>query len=156
MTLRAVEACRRAQFNFQSWMSLSGDAKPKCLLILGDFLVFEEARGGAVQICTRTRFSRAQPFLLESYGLVTSHQCNYTSSQPLFFGFISVYKYRYSLCDTFYQNVPSLTRLRTPYEYCAFRSFQSEYELLQISHRMGFSARLRSCNHLSKVPRALI
>jgi len=74
VTWRAAEPCRRAPFDFQSWISLSGDANRKCLFILGDPLIFEEAHGGAVQICTRTGFSRAQPFLLESYGLVTSHQ----------------------------------------------------------------------------------
>jgi len=72
VTWRAVKPCCRAPFDFQSWMSLSSDAKPKCLFILGDPLVFEEARGDAVQICTCTVFSRAQPSLLESNGLVTT------------------------------------------------------------------------------------
>ena len=51
------------------------------------------------------------------------------------------YKYRNWLCDTFYQKVPSLTKLRTPYVYCSKCSFQSEYMLLKISHRMGLNAR---------------
>ena len=64
----------RPPFDFKSWMSASGDAKPKCLSILAAPPVFEETRGGAVPFWTRTEFSSAQLFLLESHGLVTSHQ----------------------------------------------------------------------------------
>ena len=72
-------------FNFQLWMSASGDANPKCLSILAAPIVFEETRGGVVPFWTRAEFSSAQFFLLEPYGLVTSHQYNYASSPPTFF-----------------------------------------------------------------------
>ena len=63
----------------------SSDAKPKCLFILAAPLVFEETRGGVVPFSKRAEFSSTQLFLLEPYGLVTSHQYNYTSSTPHFF-----------------------------------------------------------------------
>jgi len=48
VTWRAADPRRRAPFDFQPWMALSGDAKPKCLSILAAPLVFEETRGGVV------------------------------------------------------------------------------------------------------------
>jgi len=64
----------RLPFDFQPWMSASGDAKPNCLSILAAPLVFEETRGGVVPFWMRAEFSSAQFFLLKPYGLVTSHQ----------------------------------------------------------------------------------
>jgi len=74
VTWRAVDLRRRAPFDSQPWKSLSGDAKQKRLALLVAPLVLEEARGGAVPICTRAGFPPAQPFLLEPYGLVTGQQ----------------------------------------------------------------------------------
>jgi len=67
--------------------------------MLGDPLVFEEARGGAVQICTRTGFTRATIFTGAIRTLVTNKLHFLTTH--FFFNPISVYKYRYSLCDKF-------------------------------------------------------
>ena len=63
VTWRAVDPHRRAPFDFQPWMSLSGDAKQNCLSILVAPFVFEEARGGAVPICMCAVVFRAQPFI---------------------------------------------------------------------------------------------
>jgi len=71
VTWRAADSRRRAPFDFQPCMSFSGDAKQIFLFILVAPPLFEEVRGGAVPIYTRTGVSRTQAFLLGPYGLVT-------------------------------------------------------------------------------------
>jgi len=87
----------RFPFDFQPWMSASGDAKPKCLSILAAPLFFEETRGGVKPFWTRAKFSSTQLFLLEPYRLVTSHQYNCTSFTP---HFLMVLSYSYVCTNT--------------------------------------------------------
>jgi len=159
VTWRAADPRHRVPFDFQLWLSRSGDAKQKCLSILVAPLIFDEARGGAVPIYTRARFHAHNLFYWSHTDSWSVNNKIVLPHHPQFLGcfiLMCVYKYRYWLCDIFNQKVPSSTKLRTPYVYCSFFSFRSEYMLLQISYRIGFSARLRFCNHLSKSPFALI
>ena len=95
-------------FDFQPWMSSSGDAKPKCLSILAAPLLFEETRGGVVPFWTRPSFP-VHNFFYWSHAdswLVTN--TTILPHPPLFFGcfiLICVYKYRYWCCVSWYENV---------------------------------------------------
>jgi len=94
-------------FDFQPWMSASGDAKPKCLFILAAPLVFGKTRGGMVD------FERATSFVAHIF-FYWSHTDSWlviNKTILLFLGsliLICVYKYRYWCCVSWYENVLSL------------------------------------------------
>ena len=114
--------------DFQPWMSLSGDAKPKCLTILAAPLVFEERRGGVVPFWTCAEFSSAQLFYWSHTDSCLDTNKTILPHPPLFFGsFIltCVYKYQYWCCVSWYENVLSLSVYRTlpPFKCIIFPAF---------------------------------